>query len=119
MLFTMTSKEVERLTEDMLVGILDSQIPVIANKQVAQVTADRKAIASISFEPLQRTSLMMRTCIDLGTDHLQCENQRLKRIDAAREIRPFLAWPVDLISADPHAVIVFRLEQANWYFGVA
>jgi hypothetical protein len=43
----------------------------------------------------------------------------LKQIDAAREIRPFLAWPVDLISADPHALIVFRLEQANWHFGVA
>jgi len=103
----------------MLVGILDSQIPVIADKEVTQITADRKAVPSISFEPLQRTSLMMRTCIELGTDHLQCENQRLKRIDAAREMRPFLAWPLDLVSADPHAFIVFRLEQTNRYFCVA
>src|SRR5215470_13195908 len=100
----------------MLVGILDSQVRVIADKQVAQITADRKAISSISFEPLQRTSLMMRTCIDLGTDHLQCENQCLKRIDAAREMRPFLAWPLDLVSADPHAFIVFWPEQAERYF---
>jgi len=67
----------------MLVGILDSQVRVIADKQVAQITADRKALPPISFKPLQRTSLMIRTCIDLGTDHLQCENQRLTRIDAA------------------------------------
>ena len=56
---------------------------------------------------------MIRTCIDLGTDHLQCDDQCLKRIDATREIRPFLAWPVDLISADPHALIVFWLEQGT------
>jgi hypothetical protein len=31
----------------------------------------------------------------------------------------YLAWPLDLVSADPHALIVFGLEQANWYFGVA
>src|SRR5215471_8794609 len=91
----------------------DSQVRVIADKQVAQITADRKAIPPISFEPLQRTSLMIRTCIDLGTDHLQCDDQYLKRIDATREIRPFLAWPVDLISADPHALIVFWLEQGT------
>jgi len=91
----------------------DSQVRVVADKQVAQITADRKAIASISFEPLQRTSLMIRTRVYLGTDHLQCENQRLKRIDAARKMRPFLAWSVDLVSADPHAVIVLWLEQTN------
>jgi hypothetical protein len=32
------------------------------------------------FKPRQRTSLMIRTCIYLCTDHLQCENQCLKRI---------------------------------------
>jgi hypothetical protein len=98
--------------------MLDSQVRVVADKQVAQIKADREAIPSISFDPLQRTSLMMRTRLYLGTDHLQCENQRLKRIDAAGEMRPFLAWPVNLISADPHALIVFRLEQTNWYFCV-
>ena len=98
--------------------MLDSQVRVIADKQVAQITADRKAIPSISFEPLQRTSLMIRTCIYLCTDHLQCENQCLKRIGAAREMRPFLTWPVDLIPADPHAFIVFWLEQTNRYFCV-
>jgi hypothetical protein len=65
--------------------MLDSQVRVIADKQVAQITADRKAIPSISFKPLQRTSLMIRTCIYLCTDHLQCENQCLKRIGAARK----------------------------------
>src|SRR5262245_18327608 len=104
--------------DERLTGMLDSQVRVVAGKQIAQITADRKAIPSVSFQPLQRTSLMIRTCIDLGTDHLQCENQGLKRIDAAREIRPFLARPVDLISADPHVLIVFWLEQTNWYFGV-
>jgi hypothetical protein len=34
-------------------------------------------------------------------------------------MRPFLAWPVDLVSADPHAVIVLWLEQTNWYLCVA
>lgn len=99
--------------------MLDLQARVIADKQVAQITADRKAISSISFKPLQRTSLMIRTCIYLCTDHLQRENHCLKRIDAAREMRSFLAWPVDLISADPHAFIVFWLEQTNRYFCVA
>jgi hypothetical protein len=60
--------------------MLDSQVRVIADKQVAQITADRKAIPSILFKPRQRTSLMIRTCIYLCTDHLQCENQCLKRI---------------------------------------
>ena len=101
------------------IGILDSQVRVISDKQVAQITADRKAIPSISFGPLQRTSLMIRTRVYLGTDHLQCENQRLKRIDAASEMRSFLAWPVDLISADPHALIVFWMQQTNWYLCVA
>jgi len=105
--------------DECLTGMPDSQVRVIADEQVAQITADRKAIPSISFGPLQRTSLVIGTCIDLGTDHLQRENQRLKRIDAAREIRPFLAWSVDLVAADPHAFIVFGLEQTNWYFGVA
>lgn len=98
--------------------MLDSQVRVIADKQVAQITADRKAIPSISFNPLQRTSLMIRTCIYLCTDHLQYENQCLKRIGAARKCDPFLTWPVDLISADPHAFIVFWLKQTNRYFGV-
>lgn len=74
------------MNEERLTGVPDSQVRVIADKQVAQITADGKAIPSISFEPLERTSLMIRTCIYLGTDHLQCENQRLERIDAAREM---------------------------------
>ena len=55
-----------------LTGILDSQVGVIADKQVAQIGADRKTIPSISFDPLQRTSLMMRTRVYLGTDNVHC-----------------------------------------------
>jgi hypothetical protein len=71
--------------------MLDLQARVIADKQVAQITADRKAISSISFKPLQRTSLMIRTCIYLCNDHLQRESHCLKRNDAAREMRD-LFW---------------------------
>ena len=40
------------MNEGRLTGISDSQVRVVADKQVAQISADGKAIASISFELL-------------------------------------------------------------------
>src|SRR5262245_26055149 len=47
------------------------------------------------------------------------ESERLHPIGAGRKIRPPSVWPVDLVSADPHAIILFWLEEAHWNFDVA
>jgi hypothetical protein len=96
-----------------------SQISVIASEQMALLTANRKAVPLVSFRPFRRTSLAIWAEIDFRADHLQRVNQGLKRIGARAEKRTFLIRPVDLISANPHAVVVFGLKQTDFDLSIA
>src|SRR5947207_12421863 len=83
------------------------------------MTANGKAVPLVSFRPFQRTGLMICAEIDFGADHLQRVDQGLKCIGARAEKRALPVRPVDLISANPHAVVVFRLKQTNFDLSIA
>jgi len=91
----------------------------IADQQVARAVADRKPISPTLLEPSQGTGFVILARIYLHTYRSNGQSEGLHPVDAGRKIRPPPVRPVDFVPTDPHAIVLFGLEQAHWNFDVA
>jgi hypothetical protein len=74
---------------------------IIAHQLASKTCGHRKSVTSARRVKIQQAILVIAAGADFGPDHLQCENERLYRVNAPGVFDRFLIRPADFVSTGP------------------